>query len=69
MEKAIEILKIEERKLSSEYNAKTYELHLARQFGKKNELPPLRQQEAEIWVRLETTMELIKKLETERVEA
>jgi hypothetical protein len=69
MERAIEILKTEELKLSKEYHAKTYELHLARQFGKKDELAPLRHQEAEIWVRLETTMELIKKLEVERVEA
>lgn len=69
MERAIEILKAEEVKLSNEYDAKTYELHLARQFGKKLELPPLRHQEAEIWVRLETTMELRKKLEMERVGA
>jgi hypothetical protein len=69
MERAIEILEAEKAKLSKEYDKITYELHLARQFGKKNELPPLRHLEAENWVRLETTMELIKKLEAERVEA
>jgi hypothetical protein len=69
MERAIEILKAEEEKLSKEYDKITYELHLARQFGKKDELPPLRHLESENWIRLETTMELRKKLELERVEA
>jgi hypothetical protein len=69
MERAIEILRAEEAKLSKEYDRITYELHLARQFGKKDELPPLKHLEAENWVRLETTMELINKLELESVGA
>jgi hypothetical protein len=69
MKEAIEILQAEKSKIYSEYNAKTYELHLARQFGKKSELVTLRREESDIWIRFATVIELIKKLEAERVEA
>jgi hypothetical protein len=69
MNKAIEILRIEQHKIYTEYEAKTYELHLARQFGKKSELVSLRRQESDIWLRLETVIKLTNMLEAERVEA
>jgi hypothetical protein len=67
--KAIEILRIEQHKIYTEYEAKTYELHLARQFGKKSELALLRREESDLWIRLETAIKLTKMLEAEGVEA
>jgi hypothetical protein len=69
MEKAIEILQEESRKVSDEYSAKCYEIHLARQFGKKSELVSLRKEESDLWIRLATHIDLIAKLQEERVEA
>jgi hypothetical protein len=71
MEKAIEILNKRKDDLVEEYYAITYKVHTALELAKENEIPPLKHQQAEVWVRLETLMELIQdlKMAEERVGA
>jgi len=70
MEKALEILRAEEIKLGADYHRANYSIHLAGLKRKsREEIASLRNDAADSWVRLELILQLIEKLEAERVEA
>jgi hypothetical protein len=65
MDKAIEIVESKLLRADNDYNAKTYEMHLARQFGKKSELVKLRKEEELLWATRQAIADLLVELKKE----